>query len=166
MATITILKNDGIFTPYDYRKGIIAGKLRDLETDSIQPIRRTSEADISAYLVSEEWWQAKVAAYAAVPTPMPPAVFEDVTDDYLSNNVITMMDIVNNDPQVRSQIPRFNEDGPTTTEAKVYNIIDTQSFSVDDRIPEDDVGDGEVVGGTVVARLLDPVHFQTLYTGP
>ena len=151
MPSKVILKNDGIFVYEDFTPEKISGRLRELLTDQVQPVRRTSQppSNIVAYMISDAWYQAQVK---------PLEMWEEITDDYFAHNFSTLVNIVNATPEVKAQQSKINEEGPSGGNFKGYIIINTKKYYVDENpgIVEESVKKGEAILG----RFVSKAHYE------
>lgn len=169
MATKTLLKNDGKFVYDDYKPQKIGKRLVDLGVDEIQPVRRTTNGPIVAYMVSETWFQAKVEEFDLASTAMPDAIFDEVSDDFVAHNFSTLVNTINGVSQVKSQIPKTNAEGPQVGKYKGYILINTKPYKMDPYLTKNETfasSQAIVEGAVKKARLLDPAHFNEIFTGP
>ena len=167
MATITLLKDDGIFTYDDYLRGRAALRIKELnDTNPSQNIRRkTADTDIQAVLVSRSWWDAREAAYAAVDAPTFAYAAEIRDDDYMGSNLALMIDLINGEAKVPGQVSRVIADGITGDAYKTYSLVEKKGFWVDDStaIPFEE---SQKIGGEPVAYLIHYAQYQSLSATP
>lgn len=164
MATLTINKDDGIFVYEDYLKGRAALRIKELSAAiPSQSIRRTSNGDVEAILVSEAWYTARVTAAAAAATF---ATSDEVRDDdFMGSNLVTMIDLILGRAQTKERIAKINAQGITGGGFKVYDLIELKPYYVDNS-NEIEFEPTSKVGGDTKAFLVHPKHYAALAATP
>ena len=164
MATITINKDDGIFVYEDYLKGRAALRIKELNsTTPSQSIRRSSNGDVEAILVSEAWYTARTTAFASAATFATSDEVKD--DDFMGWNLVTMIDLIRGRAQTKERISKINNQGITSGGFKVYDLIELKEYYVDNS-SEIEFEPTTKVGGDSKAYLIHPSHFAALSATP
>ena len=167
MATITLLKDDGIFTYDDYLRGRAALRIKELNSDvPSQSIRRKSAStDILAVLVRRAWYDARIAAYEAVDAAPFSNLKEIRDDDFMGYNLSLMIDLLRGNAQTPALVSRIANEGITQNDFKVYSLVEKKGFWKDDStvVPFEE---SQKIGGDPVAFLLHSNHYNALATAP
>jgi len=167
MATQTLLKNDGTFVYEDYLNGRAALRIRELNSaNPSQGIKRTSnDSTNEAVLVSKDWYDARVAAYAAVGAATFTNIKELVDDDFMGKNLQLMTDLIQGRYQTNERTKKVVAEGITQNDFKVFTITDLKEFYPDNStvIPFEQ---SVKVGGDVLALLLHTAHYAALGAAP
>jgi len=164
LATLTINKDDGIFVYEDYLKGRAALRIKELNsTIPSQSIRRDSNGDVEAVLVSKDWYDTQVAAFGSAPTFA--ASLEVRDDDYMGSNLSTMIDLILGRSQTKGRRTKVNNEGISGDAFKGYDLLELKGFYVDNS-NEIILEPTTKVGGDTKAYLLHPSHYAALATTP
>jgi hypothetical protein len=166
VATLTFLKDDGLFIYEDYLKGRAALRIKELSTAiPSQVIKRTSGGDPQAVLVSKAWYDARVAAFNAGDTPLFSNLKELVDDDFMGSNLSLMIDLIRGKKQTVLQSASTTNRGITQDDFGVWSIVEFKEFFRDDStaVPFEDTSR---LGGDVQALLLHNAHHAALAATP
>lgn len=133
MANITLLKDDGIFVYEDYKDGRAARRIQEMNAKATvneqnQAIRRNSNGDPEAYLVSSAYWEAKKTLFGG---GFPTIKMQEQSDDFLGKNLSDMVNIVVGRAQVKSDLSVTNALGPDSPN-KAFAKITIVDNSFDD----------------------------------
>jgi hypothetical protein len=162
MSVITILKNDGKYAYEDYQGAKAPLRLNDLEKDMVHPIYRTvADGSPVAYMVSADWFDAKITGYAQAGDPLADFKLSQFSDDALSRELSTYIDLVNSHEQVLAQMPRFNRESTSVDQYLTCGFYNTKKFFVDDDTATVTV-DNKQIGGVFRAYLLCPAQYDIL----
>ena len=115
-------------------------------------------------MVSKEWWDNKVADYAAAMVSMPEVNFEKVADDLMAVNMSTYIHILKAEAVVPGMQQRVNNEGPSLSYAKGYIVIDTKKYNTD--ILEVQTSSAVESGDNELGRLIPAATFDELLLGP
>lgn len=164
MATQTILKDDGIFVYTDYTRGQAGQRLREFtDANPSQAIFRESNGEVQAMLVSAAWFDARVAAYEAAIAALPAMRNADVSDDFLGQNIILMIDLIRGRAQVQSRLKKIVAEGTDHTKIAGFCLFDTKAYYADNSNVV--LEDGKV-GGVIRAYLIHPALYQAMAAAP
>jgi len=153
MTTITILKQQGLYVYDDYYRAKAILRIRELnDTNPVQKIYRSrTSIHAEAILVNPYWYNLKSPA-----SPLPIEI-ETVSDDYLSVNLSSMVNILLGRPETTAQTRMIVDEGPSQTQFKVYALIQTKEFFHDGStvVPYEDTPPVKT-GGNILAYLISP----------
>ena len=162
MATLTINKDDGIFIYDDYLKGRAALRIKELNsTIPSQSIRRGSNGEVEAVLVSKAWYDTNAGVNAGTFA----ANLEVQDDDFMGSNLSTMIDLIQGRAQTKELITRVSNEGISGDAFKAYCLIEKKAFWVDNS-NEIILEPTSKVGGDTKAYLLHPIHYASLAGTP
>jgi hypothetical protein len=166
MATITLLKEKGVYSYFDFTVPRAALRLDELQSDNVMAIARDDNSTVVAYLISAAWYTGQLAIMATNHQTAPTVSISTYTDDYLGGNLSTLVNLVNGTPEVVSQQARFNAEGTTFTAYKMFAFVHTQEFWEDPSFAqmEQMVGKGDkyspdntvIPGGPIVPDVQNP----------
>lgn len=166
MTTITLNKDDGIFIYEDYLKGRAALRIKELSTTiPSQSIKRSSNGLTEAVLVSEVWYSAKIAAFAAVSAATFSSAAELRDDDFMGSNLSLMIDLIRGRKQVKSRCTKLVNEGITQQSFKSYDLIEKKAFWVDNS-NQITLEPTTKNGGVTKAFLLHPAEYAALSGAP
>jgi len=168
MATITFTKDTSKLTYSDYQGAKAALRLAELTTTipTQQIVRRHDTPTVQALLLQPAWYAGRIAAYAAVSG----ATFAEsqtiVSDDYLSGNLSTMIDLARGHAQVPSELRRVVEAGLTNNAFKTWVILDSAKTNTDADPGRPLTDYLKQYGGNVLAYLVHPALYSALAAAP
>jgi len=163
----TLLKDDGVYVHEDFLNGKAVLRLAELNAKvPAMRIRRESNKSTSeVVLVSKDWWDTQVAAYAAVDAATFAFNAELKADDYLGRSLNMMVDLITGKVQVAALAKKVAAEGLTLKNLKVFSFMDTKAYYVDDS----DVVAREpstIKHGVIKGYLMHPKHYAALAATP
>ena len=166
MSTITLNKDDGVFVYEDYLKGRAALRIKELSsTIPSQSIKRSSNGQPEAVLVSQDWLAARKDAFSAVDAPVFYSLAELRDDDYMGSNLSLMIDLILGRKQVLSRCTKLANEGISQEGFKSYELIEKKAFWVDNS-NEVSFEPTTKIGGDIKAHLLHPAEYAALSGTP
>jgi hypothetical protein len=188
MATLTLLKEKGIYSYYDFTIPRAALRLDELQSDNVMAIARTDNGPVVAYLISAAWYTGQLALISSNQGTAPSVSITTRADDYLGGNVSTLVNLVNGTPEVASEQPWFNNAGTTYSAYKMFGFVRTAQFwedpdkaklealnqeggNYDPKVAVDGgpnvpnvqgTPDNMSIGGTILGYLISPALYAIL----
>jgi hypothetical protein len=167
MTTISLIKNVTNLVYDDYVYGKSALRIRELsEQNPAQNIKRSKASfNIEAVLVSVAWYDAHIAAFAAVGAPAFNTDYALIADDFIGSNISTMCNLIQSYPETMALQKKTVLEGSTLNAFRTYKIIGTKEFYRDGNeiVPFEPYAK---VGGDVRAYLVHPKFYQSLNQTP
>jgi len=166
MATITLLKTNGIFVYEDYKLGRAELRVKELtSTNPVQNIRRTHNGPVEVVLVSATWMDTALAAYSVAVAPTYAQVYHTVADDYMGSNLSKMVDLIVGHAQTKALVKLVDETGTTGQGFLTYKIINSAEY-FEDQSPVIPFEESSKKYGKVGAYLIHPDVYANLSATP
>jgi hypothetical protein len=140
--------------------------LRQLSAaNPVHAIKRLVASEITGYLVAKDWWDAKVADFAAVVAAVPGYSLAEKDATFLSRNLSVLMDLLNGVVQTSAQADRAAMEGLSINGFAVFSFVASSSYFVDDsdRIAMEPNTKKQ---GVVLGYLIHPKHYAALAGTP